>query len=159
MIQQNQTTSQDNNTVQQPHQTASENDSTIASTTIPTTTITPPIDSMIPAIPPLLLRCSPCLLAHQNAADKVHFAFLSQFSPLCESHNLLPLNFDPSHFSSRCFPFFSLNWFYRTYHKRQRRPMLGYCHVLPRSRILDRRHARRALQPRGLTGICPCPSF
>jgi len=74
--------------------------------TIPTITITPPqnednhTSTITPAIPPPL-HCSSHLLAHQtNATDEIHFAFLSEFLLLCDTHDLFPLNFTPSNFVS-----------------------------------------------------------
>jgi len=105
MIQSNQTTSQINSTIQQTNQTTSPNHSTIPPITIPTITITPPHDNndalINPAVAPPPLCRSPRLLACQmNATDKIHFVFLSQFSPLRDTHDLLPLDFNPSHFPS-----------------------------------------------------------
>jgi len=112
MIQQtNQTTTQSNNmippiTIQQTHQTTSQNNNTIPLITIPTITITPlqndnnNIHMITPTILPPLCH-SPCLLACQtNATDKIHSTFLSEFCPLHDTHDLLPLDFTPSNFHS-----------------------------------------------------------
>ena len=53
-----------------------------------------------PTVPPPLRR-SPHLLARQtNATDEIHSAFLSEFCPLHDTHDLLPLDFTPSNFHS-----------------------------------------------------------
>jgi len=105
-----QTTSHNNNMIPpltiQSNQTTSQNNNTIPLIMIPTITITPPqnnnnnIHTITPTIPPPLRR-SPRLLACQtNATDEIHSAFLSEFCPLCDTHDLLPLYFTPSNFHS-----------------------------------------------------------
>ena len=73
---------------------------------IPTITITPPqnednhTSTITPAIPPPLHH-SPHLLVHQtNTTDEIHFAFLSEFLLLHNTHDLFPLHFTHSNFAS-----------------------------------------------------------
>jgi hypothetical protein len=60
----------------------------------------PTIPSLpVPAIPPL--RQSACIQAlHSQPPDHGTLAFLSEYAPLCDTHDLLPLDFDASNFLS-----------------------------------------------------------
>ena len=95
-----------NNTTSPTIPTITNNTNNTTNPTIPTITITPPqnkdnhTSTVSPAIPPPL-RHSPRLLACQtNATDKIHFAFLSEFLLLCDTHDLFPLHFTHSNFAS-----------------------------------------------------------